>query len=106
MLATARLRCLAAPGTARRPTSRSTGRCATTFRLCSARARKTAKDAHHQPSVQEEVREAVTNTSPDHGQPGPKITQIYEGHQVMRTATVPSAGGLRNRCSNASDTTA
>src|SRR6266566_816598 len=46
-------------------------RCATTFRLCSARARKPTKDAHHQPSVPYEVRDAVTNTSPDHRQPGP-----------------------------------
>src|SRR5690348_7299087 len=36
---TARLRCLAVPGTVRWLTSRSTGRCATTFGLCSARAR-------------------------------------------------------------------
>jgi hypothetical protein len=32
-------------------------------------SRKTAKDAHHQPSVHYEVRHAVTNTSPDHRQP-------------------------------------
>src|ERR1035441_5396072 len=38
------------------------------FRLCSARARKTAKDAHRQRSVPCEVRHAVTNTSPDYGQ--------------------------------------
>src|SRR5438105_1867158 len=41
------------------------------FRLCSARARKTVKDAHHQPSVLHEVRHTITNISPDDRQLGP-----------------------------------
>ena len=42
-----------------------------TFRLCSARARKTAKDAHHQPSVLHEVGHTITNVSPDDKRLGP-----------------------------------
>jgi hypothetical protein len=47
-LTTVRLRCLTTPGTVRWLTSRSTGRCATTFRVYSSKA---PEDAHHQPSV-------------------------------------------------------
>ena len=72
-LTTPRPRYLVIPGTVRWPTSRSTGRSATTFRQCSARARKTAKDARHQPSALYEVRHAVTNTGPDRRRPGPTI---------------------------------
>jgi hypothetical protein len=38
-------------------------------RVCSVRARKTAKSDYHQPSLLRKVRREVANASPDHGNP-------------------------------------
>ena len=43
------------------------------------------ENAHHQPSPKYEVRQKITTKGPDHGNPGPDNTQIYEGtNQIQR----------------------
>jgi hypothetical protein len=51
----------------------------------SVRSRKATENAHHQPSPKYEVRQKITTKGPDHGNPGPDNTQIYEGtNQIQR----------------------
>src|ERR1700761_1796304 len=53
----------------------------------SVRSRKATENAHHQASPQYEVRQKITTKGPDHGNPGPDNTQIYEGtNQIQRMA--------------------
>jgi len=77
-LTTPRLRNLAAPGTARWPTSRSTWRCATTFRRYAQQVIRTQRRGHH----------------PVRGHDGTSMAAVRWGVPLM---VVPGAG--RVRCS-------